>query len=310
MSMDAESAYASSHHRPHAHHHLMHHNPDLAASLEGDHHFHHHRSASNYAKPPSSISGLDRSSHKNGSLHIKRPNSGGSSQAPSKDLGRSNSNPQKQRPSSTGHATPPDSNHGSPPGSVSGSRRRRGRGDNQQGDPSSSSSAAASSEANFDTKQMQHALESSLSGGHDGASSTSAGNSNSSNDPKKERYRSLWGKVGKHQLAVAQAESAAAAAASGSNPSTPSESNTKKRWDQVLNPLLQKSDKKLKKRTSQLEMPTVVATAYLNQQPSSQQINYMNAPNMSTTQCDCGDDSCQFCNLLLNMEMTDPNMLM
>ncbi|XP_023341903.1 uncharacterized protein LOC111711715 [Eurytemora carolleeae] len=37
--------------------------------------------------------------------------------------------------------------------------------------------------------------------------------------------------------------------------------------------------------------------------------NMMNAPNNSTVQCFCGDISCPFCNLLLNLELTDPTLL-
>lgn len=289
MSVDDAGVHSSSsrHHK----HHLVHHNPEL----EAEHHFHHHRSASTYVKSSSSSSssGLERSAHKNGSLHIKRPTS--ASQA-SQQLGRSNSNPQKQRPSSSHTAsavpTPTSSTPTaeSPPGSVgsgSGSGRRRRRTENQ--------AEAVVDAATFDMKLMQQAVE-----GLPEADLPAP--SPPSNDTKKERYRSLWGKVGKH-----------ATVANTSGASTPSESSSgKKRWDQVLNPLLQKSDKKhLSRKTSQMDMPTVVAAAYL-QQPEMQQqeINYMNAPNQSTTQCDCGDDSCQFCNLLLNMEMTDPNMLM
>lgn len=145
---------------------------------------------------------------------------------------------------------------------------------------------------------------------------------------KKEKYRNLWGKVGKQGALVAatlgdQPSPAPVMASSSAKVS----SGTK--WDQVLNPLLKKhraggsGDKKsstsiLFRKSSQLEMdvPTAVAAAYLQQDqpgaapPTHHQINYMNAPDNSTTQCDCGDDSCPFCNLLLNMEMTDPTMLM
>lgn len=97
-----------------------------------------------------------------------------------------------------------------------------------------------------------------------------------------------------------------------------SSSQRKGKWDQVLNPLMAKSgsgaaSKKLSRKTSHNRMDE---TAYYLQQQQQQQlsqshaINYMNAPNQSTTQCDCGNDDCPFCNLMLNMEMTDPNMLM
>lgn len=38
--------------------------------------------------------------------------------------------------------------------------------------------------------------------------------------------------------------------------------------------------------------------------------NMMNAPNDSTLQCYCGHNDCPFCNLLLNLERTQPDLLM
>jgi len=38
--------------------------------------------------------------------------------------------------------------------------------------------------------------------------------------------------------------------------------------------------------------------------------NMMNAPNNSTLQCYCGHNDCPFCNLLLNLERTQPDLLM
>ena len=60
----------------------------------------------------------------------------------------------------------------------------------------------------------------------------------------------------------------------------------------------------------QQQAAAAAAAAAAAQLQQSAAINYMNAPDQSTTQCDCGYDSCPFCNLLLNMEMTDPSMLM
>ncbi len=43
--------------------------------------------------------------------------------------------------------------------------------------------------------------------------------------------------------------------------------------------------------------------------PESFSINLMNAPDNSTTQCDCGHINCPFCNLMMNLELTDPTVL-
>ncbi len=139
---------------------------------------------------------------------------------------------------------------------------------------------------------------------------------------KKERVRNLWGKLGKQPAAVV-----AAASSRGLPPVIPasekSPNASKKTWDQVLNP--RASEKRSSKKTGgggggiKFDMAAIAAAAYYEQHQQQQQqqqqhvqqhVNYMNAPNQSTTQCDCGEDTCQFCNLLLNMEMTDPNMLM
>ena len=43
--------------------------------------------------------------------------------------------------------------------------------------------------------------------------------------------------------------------------------------------------------------------------PESVCVNLMNAPGNSTTQCDCGHINCPFCNLMMNLELTDPSVL-
>ena len=35
-------------------------------------------------------------------------------------------------------------------------------------------------------------------------------------------------------------------------------------------------------------------------------INMVNAPDNSTVQCDCGHINCPMCNLLMNLELTEP----
>ena len=39
--------------------------------------------------------------------------------------------------------------------------------------------------------------------------------------------------------------------------------------------------------------------------PESISINLLNAPGDSTVQCDCGHINCPFCNLMMNLELTD-----
>ncbi|TRY70460.1 hypothetical protein TCAL_17335 [Tigriopus californicus] len=43
--------------------------------------------------------------------------------------------------------------------------------------------------------------------------------------------------------------------------------------------------------------------------PESISINMCNAPDDSTVQCDCGHINCPLCNLMMNLELTDPNVL-
>ena len=43
--------------------------------------------------------------------------------------------------------------------------------------------------------------------------------------------------------------------------------------------------------------------------PESISINLCNAPDNSTMQCDCGHINCPMCNLMMNLELTDPNVL-
>ena len=43
--------------------------------------------------------------------------------------------------------------------------------------------------------------------------------------------------------------------------------------------------------------------------PESVCVNMINAPGNSTTQCDCGHINCPFCNLMMNLELTDPSVL-
>ena len=44
--------------------------------------------------------------------------------------------------------------------------------------------------------------------------------------------------------------------------------------------------------------------------PESISINLLNAPGDSTVQCDCGHINCPFCNLMMNLELTDTSQQM
>ena len=135
--------------------------------------------------------------------------------------------------------------------------------------------------------------------------------SSSSNGNKKEKYKGLWGKVGKHGMSQAAAsrrsdESEVAAT------SSPTSRVPSKKWDQVLNPLISKQmkqqDKKLAKKQSKAE----INYAIMQQQQLQQAVQMPSASaggsyvfaetsGTGTVECDCGDDCCPNCNLLLQM---------
>ena len=180
---------------------------------------------------------------------------------------------------------------------------------------SGQSSPRESSPKHFDMRSMSQELTRAEQQQQSTRAVGGGGGGGNGGDPKKERIRNLWGKMA--NKGIEQSEGSAGGGAGGGG--------GKKKWDQLL----------LKKRAgggggaagfaeaaaaayyaAQQQQAAAnaaaaaAAAAAAQQQQQSAAINYMNAPNQSTTQCDCGDDSCPFCNLLLNMEMTDPNMLM
>ena len=119
-------------------------------------------------------------------------------------------------------------------------------------------------------------------------------------DPNKaQKYKSLWGKVGKHgMMQAAQAAQAASAAETSSSSSSgaaatrskKSSRSSKSGWDTVLNPLIQKQR----------------ANYSYHAQQHAQQVQRGAAVAGSgwtdaNMECDCGEDSCPRCNLLLNM---------
>jgi len=85
-----------------------------------------------------------------------------------------------------------------------------------------------------------------------------------------------------------------------SNPSTKQEkglntSSTDVRGDHIV-------------RSGHQEIQTLYAANNVNY-PDSISINLVNAPDNSTVQCDCGHINCPLCNLMMNLELTDPSLL-
>ena len=130
----------------------------------------------------------------------------------------------------------------------------------------------------------------------------------SSNGTKKDKYKGLWGKVGKHGMsqAAAQRSNEGETASPSSTVKAPS-----KKWDQVLNPLIQKQskqqDKKLAKKQSKAEINFHMQQQQLQQtgpMPTAAaggSYVFSETSGTGTVECDCGDDSCPNCNLLLQM---------
>ena len=111
---------------------------------------------------------------------------------------------------------------------------------------------------------------------------------------KKEKYKSLWGKVGKHGMqqaaATASESSGSGSSTGGSRPMQPPQTAARG-WDQVLNPLLQKQRATYYSyHAQQVQMGAAVAGS-----------GWAADSNM---ECDCGEDSCPRCNLLLSMDET------
>ena len=136
--------------------------------------------------------------------------------------------------------------------------------------------------------------------------------SSASNGNKKGKYKGLWGKVGQHGLAQAAAKRPQANEEAQTSSPAPSARVPSKKWDQVLTPLIQKQnttrDKKLAKKQSKAEI-----NYHMQQQQMQQaavQMPYASAggsyvfsetSGAGTVECDCGEDSCPNCNLLLQM---------
>ena len=136
--------------------------------------------------------------------------------------------------------------------------------------------------------------------------------SSASNGNKKAKYKGLWGKVGQHGLSQAASRRPQANDEADNSSPAPSARVPSKKWDQVLTPLIQKQstqrDKKLAKKQSKAEI-----NYHMQQQQMQQaavQMPYASAggsyvfsetSGAGTVECDCGEDSCPNCNLLLQM---------
>ena len=170
-----------------------------------------------------------------------------------------------------------------------------------------------SSQQHFDMTQIQHSI-SVLAAEPDvqkspraritSSSTTTNGSSNKevsltgNGDPgiKKERIKNLWGKVGKEGMLRAAAAKQPSATASQPAPT---------KWDQVLNPLLQKQ------KQAGIVFPgdPAAAAAYLHTTVGGEAgggSGFYGQPGNTTMECDCGDDSCPQCNLMLNMGSNGP----
>ena len=158
---------------------------------------------------------------------------------------------------------------------------------------------AASAAANGKAIEVAAGNNSHSSNGKLVAAASSSGGGGGNPD-KKVKYKSLWGKVGKHGLMQAAASKTSQnqdSASSGSS-STGSASNRNKRgsattsgWDQVLQPIMQKQQQQ---------------QSYGHYNYHAQQVQMGSASTGSgwtgaNMECDCGEDTCPRCNLLLSM---------
>jgi len=138
----------------------------------------------------------------------------------------------------------------------------------------------------FDMTQLQNAIskaDTQLEVSRSRPSSAAGSNSSVSTKEqteagmRKERIKTLWSKVGK----------------------SPGHQPTK--WDQALNPLLQKQkrDKILITGDSIQSSSSYFKTTVGGEVGGGS--GFYGQPGNATMECDCGDDSCPQCNLMLNM---------
>lgn len=110
---------------------------------------------------------------------------------------------------------------------------------------------------------------------------------------KSAKYKKLWGKVGKHGMMKAAEAAGTNDSASTASGSTSSKKKAKSGWDQLLNPVMQKQ------RAREANYHFHVQQVQLGEACAG---SGWTGANM---ECDCGEDSCPRCNLLLSMD--DPS---
>ena len=112
---------------------------------------------------------------------------------------------------------------------------------------------------------------------------------------KSAKYKKLWGKVGKHGMMQAAAAATTNADSSSSASSGGRGNDNKKKatsgWDQLLNPVLQKQ----RAREANYQH-------YHYQQVQLGEAVAGSGWTGANMECDCGEDSCPRCNLLLSMD--------
>ena len=133
----------------------------------------------------------------------------------------------------------------------------------------------------------------------------------SSNGIKKEEYTRLWREVGKYGMAQVEATRGD----EGETSELQANLRTYVKWDQILNPLLQAQNKQ---QGMNLVRGKSVSETHLDaqQQQGQQKCQTSNTTaggsyvfretsSSGSVECDCGEDSCPSCNLLLRMSRTD-----
>ena len=195
--------------------------------------------------------------------------------------------------------TPPSSNEPSRSGSQRHSQRHNYQ---QQQQPHSANEIQVVSSSSNPVQSLQPVTES------NGANNANSVPSSSNGNPlKKDRYKGLWGKVGKHGMDQA----AAAKGGDGESRSTAPRLPANK-WGQVLKQAKQQDSKKLAKKQSEAEINYHMQQQQMQQQQQQYSGQMQNAATggsyvfsetsgTGTVECDCGNDDCPNCNLLLQM---------
>ncbi len=143
----------------------------------------------------------------------------------------------------------------------------------------------------FDMSEIQHSINLSVNEHPESQRGSRSRLADGSKDPvdsrvKKERIKNLWGKVGKQGLLQA---------AAAKQPSVSPNS----KWDQILNPLLQKQRQERNLLSGDSLSSGIFKDTVGGEVGSGS--GFYGQPGNATMECDCGDDSCPQCNLILNM---------